>query len=53
MTITAEIPKEMKAIRYHKLRDWSLVTTPVPEPKAHEVLIKGMVHMTQGRNLGS
>jgi D-arabinitol dehydrogenase (NADP+) len=36
-----DIPKEMKAIRYNKIKDFSLVTMPVPEPKSHEVLIKG------------
>lgn len=35
------VPKEMKAIRYNKLNDFSLVTMPVPEPKGHEILIKG------------
>jgi D-arabinitol dehydrogenase (NADP+) len=35
------IPTEMKAIRYNKIKDFSLVTMPVPEPKGHEVLIKG------------
>lgn len=35
------VPKEMKAIRYNKLKDFSLVTMPVPEPKGHEILIKG------------
>lgn len=38
-----KIPKEMKAIRYNKLNDFSLVTIPVPEPKGHEILIKGML----------
>jgi D-arabinitol dehydrogenase (NADP+) len=37
------IPTEMKAIRYNKIKDFSLVTMPVPEPKGHEVLIKGMI----------
>lgn len=35
------VPKEMKAIRYNKIKDFSLVTMPVPEPKGHEILIKG------------
>lgn len=35
------IPAEMKAIRYHKLKDFSLVTMPVPQPKGHEILIQG------------
>ena len=35
-----EIPKTMKAIRYNKVQDWALVDLPVPEPKAHEVLVK-------------
>ncbi len=35
------IPSEMKAVRYNKIKDFSLVTMPVPEPKAHEILIKG------------
>jgi D-arabinitol dehydrogenase (NADP+) len=35
-----EIPKEMKAIRYNKIKDFSLVTMPVPEPKPHEILVK-------------
>lgn len=34
------VPTEMKAIRYNKIKDFSLVTMPVPEPKGHEVLIK-------------
>ncbi|KAH9223892.1 chaperonin 10-like protein [Leptodontidium sp. 2 PMI_412] len=34
------VPKEMKAIRYNKIKDFSLVTMPVPEPKGHEILIK-------------
>ena len=37
------IPTEMKAIRYNKIKDFSLVTMPVPEPKGHEVLIKGTI----------
>jgi D-arabinitol dehydrogenase (NADP+) len=36
------IPTEMKAIRYNKVKDWSLVTMPVPTPKAHEILVKGL-----------
>lgn len=36
-----DIPKEMKAIRYNKVKDFSLVTMPVPEPKDHEILVKG------------
>lgn len=36
------VPTEMKAIRYNKIKDFSLVTMPVPEPKPHEILIKGM-----------
>ncbi|KAI0471876.1 putative sorbitol dehydrogenase [Xylariaceae sp. FL0804] len=40
MTANGEIPKEMKAIRYNKLRDFSLATVPVPEPKPHEILVK-------------
>lgn len=36
------VPTEMKAIRYNKIKDFSLVTMPVPEPKGHEVLIKGI-----------
>ena len=35
------IPKEMKAIRYNKIKDFALVTLPVPQPRAHEVLVKG------------
>ena len=31
----------MQAIQYHKVEDWSLITKPVPVPKAHEALIKG------------
>ncbi|KAH9990377.1 putative sorbitol dehydrogenase [Xylariaceae sp. FL0662B] len=38
--ITFTIPKEMKAVRYNKVKDFSLVTMPVPEPRPHEVLIK-------------
>lgn len=37
---TFEIPKTMKAIRYNKVKDWSLVDMPVPVPKPHEVLVK-------------
>lgn len=37
-----DIPTEMRAIRYNKIKDFSLVTMPVPQPKSHEVLIKGM-----------
>ena len=40
---TFDIPKEMKAIRYNKLKDFSLVTMPVPEPKPHEILVKGSI----------
>jgi D-arabinitol dehydrogenase (NADP+) len=40
-----DVPKEMKAIRYNKVKDFSLVTMPVPEPKAHEILIKGMLNL--------
>lgn len=36
-----DIPAKMKAIRYNKVKDWSLVTMPVPVPKAHEILVKG------------
>lgn len=36
-----DIPTEMKAIRYNKIRDWSLVTMPVPSIKPHEILVKG------------
>lgn len=35
------VPKEMKAIRYTKIKEYSLVTMPVPEPKGHEILIQG------------
>jgi len=42
------IPTEMKAIRYNKIKDFSLVTMPVPEPKGHEVLIKGTVFRLLG-----
>jgi D-arabinitol dehydrogenase (NADP+) len=31
----------MKAIQYNDIKDFSLVTMPVPQPKAHEILIKG------------
>jgi D-arabinitol dehydrogenase (NADP+) len=41
MAAPFEIPKEMKAIRYNKVRDFSYTNVPVPEPKAHEILIKG------------
>ena len=37
----SDIPKLMKAIQYNKIKDFSLVTKPVPSPKAHEALIKG------------
>lgn len=37
---TFQIPKTMKAIRYNKIKDWSLVEMPVPTPKPHEVLVK-------------
>jgi hypothetical protein len=36
-----KIPTTMKAIRYNKIKDFSLVTMPVPQPKAHEILVKG------------
>jgi D-arabinitol dehydrogenase (NADP+) len=42
------IPTEMKAIRYNKIKDFSLVTMPVPEPKCHEVLIKGTIFRLLG-----
>ncbi|KAE8306330.1 alcohol dehydrogenase [Aspergillus transmontanensis] len=35
-----KVPGVMKAIRYNNIRDFSLVTMPVPQPKANEVLIK-------------
>lgn len=35
-----EVPKTMKAVRYNKIKDWSLVEMPVPVPKPHEVLVK-------------
>ena len=41
------VPKEMKAIRYNKIKDFSLVTMPVPEPKGHEVLIKGNKYLSR------
>lgn len=31
----------MKAIRYNKIQDYSLVDMDVPEPKPHEILVKG------------
>ena len=45
-TMTFEIPKtlpkNMQAIQYNKVGDWSLVPNKrVPDPKAHEALIKG------------
>jgi hypothetical protein len=40
---TYTIPTEMKAIRYNKVKDWSLVTMSVPKPRAHEILVKGRV----------
>lgn len=39
---TFEIPETMKAIRYNKVKDWSLVDMPVPVPKPHEVLVKSI-----------
>lgn len=35
------IPSHIKAIRYNKPKDFELVQIPVPEPAAHEILIKG------------
>lgn len=43
---TYTIPTEMKAIRYNKIKDWSLVTMPVPKPRAHEILVKGLISPT-------
>lgn len=40
---TFTIPTTMKAIRYNKIQDWSLVQMPVPTPKAHEILVKGIL----------
>ncbi|TVY88567.1 D-arabinitol dehydrogenase [Lachnellula willkommii] len=34
------VPTEMKAIRYHKLKDFSLVTMPVPQPQGHGILVQ-------------
>jgi D-arabinitol dehydrogenase (NADP+) len=45
------IPTEMKAIRYNKVKDFSLVMMPVPQPKGHEVLIKGTPSMKRARIL--
>lgn len=41
-----EIPGVMKAIRYNNIQNFSLVTLPVPQPKAHEILIKGKIPRT-------
>ncbi|KAF2466624.1 NADP-dependent mannitol dehydrogenase [Lindgomyces ingoldianus] len=38
--MSLQIPQTMKAIRYNKIKDYELVTIPVPTPKADEVLIK-------------
>ncbi|KAF2257845.1 GroES-like protein [Lojkania enalia] len=35
-----QIPQTMKAIRYNKIKDYELVSLPVPTPKPEEVLIK-------------
>lgn len=35
------IPSQMKAIRYNKPGQFELVNMPVPEPRDHEVLVKG------------
>ena len=37
------VPSQMKAIRYNNIRDFELVKIPVPEPRPHEVLIKGII----------
>lgn len=41
MAASFNIPKEMNAILYNKIKDFSYVTRPVPSPKPHEALIKG------------
>jgi hypothetical protein len=43
---TYTIPVEMKAIRYNKVKDWSLVSMPVPKPRAHHILVKG-IHIAE------
>lgn len=46
------IPKEMKAVRYNKIKDFSIVTMPVPSPKPYEILIKGKNHGFKHENDG-
>ena len=38
-------PSHMKVIRYNRIRDFELVSIPVSEPKAHEILIQGSWHL--------
>lgn len=41
MAVALDIPESMEAIQYNQIKVFSLVTKPVPSPKAHEALIKG------------
>lgn len=39
--MSPQIPTTMKAIRYNKIKDYELVTMPVPTPNPDEILVKG------------
>ena len=42
-----ELPSKMKAIRYNDVKNFELVDMPVPQPKAHEVLVKGELSIAE------
>ncbi|CAM1503882.1 Fc.00g014730.m01.CDS01 [Cosmosporella sp. VM-42] len=46
----ASLPKEMKALRYEKPEDWSIVTVPLPEMRDNDVLVevKACGHIHEG-----
>ncbi|KAF5137517.1 D-arabinitol dehydrogenase 1 [Metarhizium anisopliae] len=46
----ADLPKEMKALRYEKPEDWSIVTVPLPELRDSDVLVqvKACGHIHEG-----
>ncbi|PNY28499.1 D-arabinitol dehydrogenase 1 [Tolypocladium capitatum] len=46
----ASLPKQMKALRYEKPEDWSIVTVPLPEMRDSDVLIqvKACGHIHEG-----
>ncbi|KAJ0138731.1 D-arabinitol dehydrogenase 1, partial [Colletotrichum tanaceti] len=40
MANLSNLPKQMKALRYEKPEDWSIVQVPLPELRENDVLVK-------------